>query len=466
MGVTSTTTSFLLDQNNHEIARQRVNTTARPDVANVYRYLYGAGNSGFSASFDLSNPALRSALSSGSKLTVIFRNSAAADGNSNYSDHWFNQQGVLQNQAYLDNYYVYDGNLHVSGWHATDQSLFLPYQWIVLYDQTTHRELGRAQISSQARADVAKAYPHIANAGQSGFSHDFKIADNQALAAALLHGDNIQVVARFSDDSENGEGNKADYWLNGQSFGNASAACLDSFKINDHKLVANGWFANDRSRGASHRYVILFDQSKGRELSRQEVTATSRADVAKVYPNLYNAAQSGFTASFNIDQSRQLAQALQDGDQLQIIARDSDAANGEGDYVQNWFNAQSFNFNNAHLDSFQLNRGQGTIDATGWHATNQAAGRPYHFDILLDTDNHNDELARVRQDNVVRNDVAKAFPDVYHAGKSGFSVHFKITDQIKAALKAGHHLQIVDRYTTDPYGNRNSIDFWSNPQNL
>lgn len=97
MGVTSTTTSFLLDQNNHEIARQRVNTTARPDVANVYRYLYGAGNSGFSASFDLSNPALRLALSSGSKLTVIFRNSAAADGNSNYSDHWFNQQGVLQN---------------------------------------------------------------------------------------------------------------------------------------------------------------------------------------------------------------------------------------------------------------------------------------------------------------------------------------------------------------------------------
>lgn len=87
---------ILLDQNNHEIARQRVNTTARPD-ANVYRYLYGAGNSGFSASFDLSNPALRSALSSGSKLTVIFRNSAAADGDSNYSDHWFNQQGVLQN---------------------------------------------------------------------------------------------------------------------------------------------------------------------------------------------------------------------------------------------------------------------------------------------------------------------------------------------------------------------------------
>jgi GH25 family lysozyme M1 (1,4-beta-N-acetylmuramidase) len=457
---------ILLDQNNHEIARQRVNTTARPDVANVYRYLYGAGNSGFSASFNINNPALHTALLNGSKITVIFRNSAAADGNSNYSDHWFNQQTAVQNQAYLDNYDVDNGNLHVSGWHAADQSVFLPYQWIVLYDQTTHRELGRIKVASQARADVAKAYPHICNAGQSGFSANFKIADNQSLAAALLHGDNIQVVARYSNDSNNGEGVKTDYWLNGKAFGNGSAAYLDNFKINGNKLVASGWFANDRSRGASHRYIILYDQSLGHELSRQEVNATDRADVAKVYPNLYNAAQSGFSASFNIDQNSQLARALQNGDHLQVIARDSDTANGEGEYVQNWFSPQSFNANNAHLDSFQFNQRQSTIQVTGWHATDQAAGRPYHFDILLDTDNHNAELARIKQDTVERDDVATVFPDVYNAAHSGFSVNFKLTDQIKAALKAGHHLQIIDRYTTDPYGNRDSVDFWFSPKTL
>ena len=61
--------------------------------------------------------------------------------------------------------------------------------------------------------------------------------------------------------------------------------------------------------------------------------------------------------------------------------------------------------------------------------------------------------------------LAKVYPNLYNAAQSGFTASFNI-DQIKAALKAGHHLQIVDRYTTDPYGNRNSIDFWSNPQNL
>lgn len=451
---------ILLDQNNHEIVRQRVNAGDRPDVANVYRYLYGADHSGFSGSFSLKNPALYAALANGSQLTVIFRNSASADGNSNYSDYWFTQQNFVKNEAYLDHYYVDNGNLYVSGWHAADQSMFNPYQWIIIYDQTTHRELGRMKVNNSQRDDVAKAFPHIYNASQSGFSADFKIADNQDLAAALLHGDSLQVVARYSDDSQSGEGNRVDYWFPARNFGNGSAAFLDNFTINGHQLTASGWFANDRSRGASHRYIILFDRTLGHELSRQEVSLISRPDVARAFPNLYNADQSGFSASFNIDTDSQLAKALQNGDQLQAIVRDSDQDNGEGDYVQNWFDAKTFTANNAYLDSFHINHDKGTIEAAGWHATDQAAGRPYHFDILLDHDNHNAELARVKQATTDRDDVAKAFPDVYNSKHSGFNVSFKLTDSIKAALQANHHLQIVDRYTNDPAGNNNDADYW------
>lgn len=457
---------ILLDQNNHEIARQRVDAGSRPDVANVYRYLYGAQHSGFSANFSLQDPALARALINNSKLTVIFRNSASADGNSNYSDYWFNQQTFAQNQAYLDNYYVNNGNLHVSGWHAADQSAVLPYQWIILYDQTTHREAARMKVANESRNDVAQAYPHIYHANQSGFSADFNIADNRYLAAALLHGDNLQVVARYSNDDQSGEGNRVDYWFDARNFGNGSQASLDNFAINTHQLNASGWFANDHSRGASHRYVILFDLSLGCELSRQEVSSIARPDVAKVYPDLYNAGQSGFSANFDIDQNSQLAQALQRGDQLQIIVRDSDAANGEGDYVQNWFNARSFNVNNAWLDSFHVNKSADTIDAAGWHAADQAAGRPFHFDILLDADNNNAELARIKQDTAKRGDVYRAFPHVYNSEKSGFNVHFKLTNAIQNALNAGHHLRIVDRYTSDPNGNLDDVDYWFNGQQL
>lgn len=457
---------ILLDQNNHEIARQSVNAGSRPDVANVYRYLYGADRSGFSANFSLKDPALYSALVNGGKLTVIFRNSASADGNSNYSDHWFNQQTFAQNQACLDNYYVDDGNLHVSGWHAADQSVALPYQWIVLYDQTTHSEVARMKVANGSRDDVAAVYPHIYNASQSGFSADFKIANNHYLAAALLHGDSLQVVARYSDDAQSGEGNKVDYWFDARNFGNDSQASLDNFAINGHELNASGWFANDHSRGASHRYIILFDQSLGRELSRQEVSLIDRPDVAKVYPDLYNAGQSGFSANFDIDQNEQLEKALQRGDQLQVIVRDSDAASGEGDYVQNWFNTKSFNANNAHLDNFRINKDATTIDTAGWHASDQAAGRPYHFDILLDEDNHNAELARIKQDTTKRDDVYQAFPDVYNSENSGFNVHFTATADIQKAINDGHHLRIVDRYTSDPNGNNDTVDYWFDGRQL
>ena len=56
------------------------------------------------------------------------------------------------------------------------------------------------------REDVAKAYPNVYNSGQSGF--DLKIP----LTNKNIAGHDLQVVMRYSDDVNNGEGNYQDIW--------------------------------------------------------------------------------------------------------------------------------------------------------------------------------------------------------------------------------------------------------------
>ena len=74
----------------------------------------------------------------------------------------------------------------------------------------------------------------------------------------------------------------------------------------------------------------MFDQTAGHEISRQEVKKVARPDVIRVYPNIMNADNSGFKAVFNVAN-------LDPNHQYQILSRYSNAANGEGSYVTEWF---------------------------------------------------------------------------------------------------------------------------------
>lgn len=333
----------------------------------------------------------------------------------------------------------------------------LKSRWVIIYDQTSHRELGRTLANSLARPDVQKVYPNVYGAETSGYRASFDLAKYPAIAAAIMNGHQLQVVSRYSDDAQNGEGQRVDYWSPAQAFGTQHAAYLDHFALQGKAIHASGWYADDRSQAASHRYVILFDQTRGRELGRREVQGQARTDVARAYPQITNAAMSGFSADFSINPT--IAAALRQGDALQIIARYSDAANGEGDYCQNWFQAQRFLTNAAWLDSFNYDQDQGKLVASGWHCADQAAGRDYHLDILWDATTGR-ELGRVLNPTRERPDVAQAYPNVYNSQNAAFTVAFDLTDTVKAALADHHQLKIVDRYAAREDGNSNYIDYW------
>ena len=58
-----------------------------------------------------------------------------------------------------------------------------------------------------------------------------------------------------------------------------------------------------------------------------------------------------------------------------------------------------------------------------------------------------------------RPDVAKAFPTIMTAGNSGFNISFANDPDFTEE----HDLQIISRWTDDPAGNGNAVDYWFKP---
>lgn len=182
-----------------ELGRYLVESSTRNDVANVYSGIYNAANSGFSLKLKF-NQAL-----AGDQIQVISRYSDSQNGEGNYVDFRFAPKTFTANQAFLDNFKVTGKQVHISGWHAADQSVAKPYHFVILYDATTGREVKRQLVQTVARPDVAKVNGNIYNAGQSGFNLTMDIP-------TALNGHKLQVISRYSD-SKTGEGHYIDYWF-------------------------------------------------------------------------------------------------------------------------------------------------------------------------------------------------------------------------------------------------------------
>ena len=450
-----------------EIARKRVDATNRGDVAKVYPNVYNSGKSGFSADFVM-NDALRAALQNGDYIQVVSRYTDDKNGDGNRVDYWFTPQAYNQNQAYLEDFSIYNGQLRVTGWHASDQSVVEPNQWIILLDNQTGKEVARAKAITTKRNDVLAAYPNILNADNSGFVANFDIANTSGLRAAILAGHSLKAVARYSDDN-GGEGHRSDYWFSAVQtpYSTQSAQELESFTINGNQIEASGWYADGRSVAAKAMYVILYDATTNRELGRQQIATADRErpDIASSNSSIANAGVSGFKASFAINNSS-IMQALKNGDRLQVVARyTDDDQSGEGNYVQHFFDAQSFQNNNAYLDAFRVNS-DGGIQVSGWHASNQTAGRPYHYVIFYDATSGR-EITRQRVvENVQRPDVQKAYPSVYNSLNSGFNINFASSATIQRAISEGHNLQVIDRYSATKDDNGDYVDYWFAPRQL
>ena len=356
------------------------------------------------------------------------------------------------NYAWLDGVNTTNnGQLTVTGWHATNASQGRIYHYIIVLDQNNH-EIARKLVTSVSRPDVQKAH-NVYNATNSGFSTSLDLGN------ALANTDSVRIISRYSSAADGNSG-YVDYWFAPVSIDQNNYACLDNVSVINGKLQFAGWNATNRSANRKYHYIILIDHSNGnREIARQFVTTdNNRADVANVYPNIDGAATSGFKVGFDLSK-------LDLNHQLQIISRYTDDPAGNGNYVDYWFSPVTGNYSNqGYLDNFVINN-SGQVIASGWHANDVTKFQQNHFIILYDTTS-NRQVTFIKTTNITRNDVAKAYPSIRTAANSGFKVSFNLP---KNSILSGHKYVIVSRYSTSDQGNGDQgqyTDYWYDPKNL
>ena len=356
------------------------------------------------------------------------------------------------NYAWLDGVNTTNnGQLTVTGWHATNASQGRIYHYIIVLDQNNH-EIARKLVTSVSRPDVQKAN-NVYNATNSGFSTSLDLGN------ALANTDSVRIISRYSSAADGNSG-YVDYWFAPVSIDQNNYACLDNVSVINGKLQFAGWNATNRSANRKYHYIILIDHSNGnREIARQFVTTdNNRADVANVYPNIDGAATSGFKVGFDLSK-------LDLNHQLQIISRYTDDPAGNGNYVDYWFSPVTGNYSNqGYLDNFVINN-SGQVIASGWHANDVTKFEQNHFIILYDTTS-NRQVTFIKTTNITRNDVAKAYPSIRTAANSGFKVSFNLP---KNSILSGHKYVIVSRYSTSDQGNGDKgqyTDYWYDPKNL
>lgn len=436
---------IIYDQTQHtEFYRQKVNTTARPDVARAYGNIYNSANSGWSFDHNFGNDSRWL----NDQLQVISRYSSDdKGGEGNYVDFWSTPvQADHTNRANLDSASIANGKLNLAGWHATSGEEDRPYHTIIVLDNQGH-EIARQQVTNHARPDVARAFENLYDATNSGWSL------SMPLKAAMVEGQ-IRVISRYSATKDANE-NYIDYWFAPVSF-NANMAGITSIKNENGQLIINGYHAADAAYGETNHYIILFDTTANRQVAAAKTQSATTPAIAK-HLAAYNAANSGFTATLPVSNN------IVSGHQYALVLRYSTSANGNGGdgyYTDKWMPLTTSNQGN--LDSFNISNGH--LSVTGWNANDFAVAAPYHFLIVFDNTTRTQVAAQRVTSSVSRDDVAKVYPQVVTADESGFQA-----DLGQVNLTPGHSYSIVSRYSNSAQGNGGSgacQDMWLGPVTL
>ena len=425
----------------HEITRVKVEPTVRPDVANAYSQVINAKDSGFNTAFSLAGIDLNH------ELQIISRYSDAANGEGNYVSYWYAPKKFApantSNQGNLDSFNLSNGQLIVSGWHATDYSQVENNHYLILFDNTNKTQVKSIKVTNVARPDVAKAYPTVATAGQSGFNANFGPVN-------LTPGHSYSLVSRYSTldggNGDNGQSKITDYWFNPVTL-DQQATYVDSFTKTDNGYNVKGWMVSDQSINKPNAYLILLND--GQEIARTKVELTDRPDVAKVYPSIYNSQKSGFNGEFKVDSAKA-------NGTLKVIMRftGDDANKNFSDQYSQDYPTNAGNFDNIHVTASQ-------VSLSGWHASTQAGNKPYEWLIVLD--NNGQELYRqeITDKGLGRNDVQNVYPYIEGANKSGFQIVIPTQENMLHKV-----VKIINRLTDDPAGNGNYIDIVSGPVSI
>jgi bifunctional autolysin len=420
-----------------EITRQLVTPVSRPDVATAFQTIGNANDSGFNVSFKLSPQYAED------NIQFISRWTNDPEGNGNAVDYWFGPV-TKTNRGDLETWNISSGNLVVSGWHANDASLYEPYHYLILFDNTTGTQVASKKVATIASDDIAKVYgSDTRSANKSRFNTTFD-------GVTLTAGHTYSLVSRYSiyDGGNGDDGNGSDhtdYWYPVQNF-NESKYSIDSWQPAANSMTLSGWFANDvAAAGYRYAYVILLDDQG--ELGRQRVDLTQRADVANAYPELFNSLNSGFETTINFDRTV--------NGSLQVVFRFTNDSDGNGqntaDIYTDKYSTNAGFFDNLSVDS-------NSINISGWHAADNISDKPYQYIIAMDS-NTNTEIARwnVTANATERYDVQSAYPWILNSNKSGFSLS---VNGVNLTNHAG--VYFIHRYTDDAAGNGNFVDYDSN----
>ncbi|UAW62015.1 C39 family peptidase [Limosilactobacillus reuteri] len=425
----------------HEITRVKVEPTVRPDVAKAYSQVINAKDSGFNTAFSLAGIDLNH------ELQIISRYSDAANGEGNYVSYWYAPQKFApantSNQGSLDSFNLSNSQLIVSGWHATDYSQVENNHYLILFDNTNKTQVKSIKVTNVARPDVAKAYPTVATAGQSGFNANFG-------PVKLTPGHSYSLVSRYSTldggNGDNGQSKTTDYWFNPVTL-DQQASYVDSFTKTDNGYNVKGWMVSDQSINKPNAYLILLND--GQKIARTKVELTDRPDVAKVYPSIYNSQKSGFNGEFKVDPAKA-------NGTLKVIMRfaGDDANKDFSDQYSQDYPTNVGNFDNIHVTASQ-------VSLSGWHASTQAGNKPYEWLIVLD--NNGQELYRqeITDKGLGRNDVQNVYPYIEGANKSGFQIMIPTQENMLHKV-----VKIINRLTDDLAGNGNYIDIVSGPVSI
>lgn len=428
---------ILFDQTTgHEIGRQRVLNGVRTDVQKVLPNINNSLLSSFSADFSLDN------LNLSHNLQLISRYSDNLGGEGSYIDYWFNPVKLMpsqqQNIGHLDTINISDGQLQVSGWHATNMLRLEKNHYLILFDRTTNTQVMQKKIGNIERPDVAQIYKNIDNAVWSGFNVNLG-------KVSLLPEHKYSLVSRYSTiNTGNGDrGIYTDYWYDLPE-NNQQAFNIDNLQLTNKGLHLTGWMASDYSVIAPHAYIIVL--SNGHEIGRQQVKLTDRFDVANVVSNIYNSQQSGFDVTINVDPA-------QISNNLQLLFRFTGSQDGNSDYYDQL--SQEYPINAGYFDSISVNNKK--VFATGWHVDDRAINKNSQYLILL---KDGQEIARTQleaaRQNLVREDVGHLYPSIYNSYNAGFN------GEILAPVDlTNSHIQVIHRYTASKDGNSDYVDFYS-----
>lgn len=226
---------------------------------------------------------------------------------------------------------------------------------------------------------------------------------------------------------------------------------LDGVTIDGNKLTISGWFGSDKAQGKPNTYVILTNASRPTEYARQKVNVTSRPDVAKAFPDIPNGTNTGFSATFDYTPAMR-------GQKLHAIFRYTDDPAGNGSFVD-FTSIVDLSQSAAYLDSIATIIYTNKLRISGWFASDLSLGLPNRYMILWDVANKQ-ELQRIPVKPVQRNDVKSAHHDIYGADQSGFIGEFNYGPEL-----VGRKLQVIARYSNDPHGEGQRVDYWFDPFN-